>query len=58
MIGTETLLVRVTRPNGRQVLLRVPYDHLERVMALANGEFGDPSITLVGPEIPKEKSGR
>lgn len=51
MIGIETLLVRVRRPDGREVFLRVPYDHLERVMELANGEFGDPSITLAGPQL-------
>lgn len=56
VIGTETLLVRVRRPNGREVYLRVPYDHLERVMDLAAGEFGDPSIILGGPKLrPVEK---
>lgn len=53
MIGTETLLVRVRRPGMEPVYLRVPYDHLQRVMDLANGEFGDPGIELVGPELPK-----
>jgi hypothetical protein len=38
-------LVRVTKPDGSTILLRVPNEHLERVMALAAGEFGDRSIT-------------
>lgn len=54
MIGTETLLVTIRRPDGTEKVLRVPYDHLERLMALACEEFGDPSIKLLGPELPKE----
>lgn len=37
-------LVRVRRPDGREILLRLPGEHLERVMQLAAGEFGDKSI--------------
>lgn len=38
------LLVRVRRPDGKETLLRVPGEHLQRVLDLANGEFGDKSI--------------
>jgi len=48
-------LVRIRRPGGREILLRVPEEHLQRVMDLANGEFGDPNIILGGPEL-KEQS--
>jgi hypothetical protein len=37
-------LVRVRRPDGREFLLRVPGEHLQRVMDLAAGEFGDKTI--------------
>jgi hypothetical protein len=37
-------MVRMTRPDGRSYLLRVPGEHLDRLMALAAGEFGDTSI--------------
>jgi hypothetical protein len=49
------LLVRVRRPDGKTILLRVPGEHLQRVMDLANGEFGDTSIDLGGPVMPKVK---
>ena len=45
---TDPMLVRLTRPNGSSVIVRVPPEHIERVMALASGEFGDKSI-----ETPK-----
>lgn len=44
------MLVRVRRPDGKETLLNVPDEHLQRVMDLAVGEFGDPSILLDGPE--------
>lgn len=47
-------LVRMKRPDGSSYLLRVPGEHLQRVMDLANGEFGDPSIDIGGPELPKD----
>jgi hypothetical protein len=50
---TDEMLVRMRRPDGRQFLLRVEGEHLQRVMDLANGEFGDASIQLGGPELPK-----
>lgn len=56
MIGTEVVLVRIRRPDGTEKVLKVAYDHLDRVLALANDEFGDPSIALVGPELPKERT--
>lgn len=49
----DSALVTVTRPDGIRVVLRVPAEHMQRVMDLANGEFGDPSIDLGGP-TPKE----
>ncbi len=49
----DEALVRIRRPDGREVLLRVPGEHLQRVMNLANGEFGDESILLGGPEHAK-----
>lgn len=55
---SDDFLVRMRRPDGREYLLRVPGEHLQRVMDLANGEFGDPSIILGGPELPKEADGR
>lgn len=39
-------LVRIRRPDGKETLLRVPGEHLQRVMDLAVGEFGDKSIVL------------
>ena len=49
---TDEALVRVRRPDGKETLLRVPGEHLQRVMDLACGEFGDPSIILDGPKPP------
>lgn len=40
------LAVRIKRPDGSRFLLLVPLDHLDRVMALAEGEFGDKNIEL------------
>jgi hypothetical protein len=37
-------LVRVSRPDGSTFLLRVPGEHLDRVLDLAKGEFGDKTI--------------
>lgn len=51
----DDALVRVRRPDGRTFLLRVPGEHLQRVMNLANGEFGDKSILLGGPELVKKE---
>lgn len=36
--------VRVRRPDGSECVLKVPGEHLDRVLALAEGEFGDKSI--------------
>ncbi len=46
-------LVRMRRPDGREYLLRVPGEHLQRLVDLACGEFGDPSIILDGPKLPE-----
>lgn len=43
---TDDALVRIRRPDGSTALLRVPGEHLQRVMDLACGEFGDPSIVM------------
>lgn len=54
------VLVRVKRPDGSIKWLRVPAEHWPRVLELANGEFGDKTIDMGGPELPKEtpKRGR
>lgn len=54
-VKPDDALVRVRRPDGRTFLLRVPGEHLQRVMNLANGEFGDKSILLGGPELVKKE---
>ena len=51
-------LVRMKRPDGRTYYLRVDGEHLQRVMDLANGEFGDRTIDLGGPEMPEAERGR
>lgn len=43
-------IVIIKRPDGKVTKLRVPEEHIQRVMDLANGEFGDKSIELGGPE--------
>lgn len=48
-------LVRLRRPDGRVTLVRVPGEHLQRVMDLACGTFGDKSILLGGPELTEPK---
>jgi hypothetical protein len=52
----DEMLVRLRRPDGKETLMRIEGEHLQRVMDLANGEFGDKSIDLGGPELPKEPS--
>lgn len=53
----DDALVRIRRPDGSTALLRVPGEHLQRVMDLACGEFGDPSILLGDISEPREKNG-
>lgn len=54
MNNDDSFLLRLRRRDtGVETLLRVPAEHLQRVMDLANGKFGDPSIILGGPEMPK-----
>lgn len=48
-------LVYLKRPDGSVKVIRVPAEHWERVVDLAGGEFGDTSIDLGGPVLPKEK---
>lgn len=50
------ILVRLRRPDGRETIVRVPGEHLQRLMDLANGEFGDTSIQIGGPELPVTKA--
>lgn len=54
---TDPMLVRLRRPlpdgSVKETLVRIPGEHWERVMALACGEFGDKSIDIGGPELPK-----
>lgn len=57
-LSGETFLVRVRRPDGSEKILRLPAEHLQRVMDLAAGEFGDPSIVHIGPELEAPKDGR
>lgn len=52
----DPLLVRLRRPDGKETIVRVEGEHLQRVMDLANGEFGDASIDLGGPELPEERN--
>lgn len=40
----EAAFVRVRRPDGSEKILKVPAEHLDRLLALAAGEFGDKSI--------------
>ena len=54
----EKLIVRMRRPDGRVTRVLVPAEHLQRVMDLANGEFGDPSIDLGGPELKEAKESK
>lgn len=46
-LGPNECLMRVKRPDGTETWLRFDGDHLERVMELAEGEFGDKSISEV-----------
>lgn len=57
MTERDDAIVRLRRPDGREVKCRVPGEHLQRLMDLANGEFGDKSILLGGPKLvePKKK---
>lgn len=49
--------VRLKRPDGKITEMKIQDEHLQRVMDLANGEFGDKSILLDGPEPAKEEAG-
>jgi hypothetical protein len=51
----QDCLVYLKRTDGTIKVVRVPPEHWQRVMELANGEFGDTSIDLGGPELPLEK---
>lgn len=47
-----SVTVRVRRPNGLEVVLRVPGADWQDVMRRANSEFGAPSRWIGGPEMP------
>jgi len=51
----DSFLVRLRRPDGKETLVRVPGEHLQRVMDLANGEFGDKTIHLDRPKLVESK---
>lgn len=50
--ASPDFLVHMRRPDGREYWLRIPPEHWDRVMALTQGEFADPSIQLSGPRLP------
>lgn len=52
---SESAIVRIRRPDGKEIHLLVPMEHLPRLLELANGEFGDKSIELGGPEKAVDK---
>lgn len=43
-------LVRIKRSDGTTFLLAVPEEHVQRVIELAKGDFGDKSVVLDGPK--------
>ena len=52
----DPILVRVRRPDGSEKILKVPAEHLDRLLALAEGEFGDKSI--IGIQAPQQEEKR
>ena len=38
---SSDVVVRIRRPDGKETWLRVPAEHWERVLALADAEFGE-----------------
>lgn len=59
MSGTEEILVRLRKADGTVTLMRVPAEHLQRVMDLANTNYGDTAKVLNGPFIKEvKKTGR
>lgn len=54
MIDPTEILAILKRPDGSIKVVRIPSEHLGRLVELANGEFGDKSIELGGPALPKE----
>ncbi len=55
---SDDVIVRIRRPDGSEGLLRVSAEHLQRLMDLANGEFGDRSIILDGPKLTVVEGGK
>jgi hypothetical protein len=48
-------VVKLTRPDGSVKYVRVDGEQLDRLMDVANGQFGDPSVDLGGPALPKKQ---
>lgn len=46
------MTVRILRPSGLEVTLRVPGEDWPELMRRANAEFGNPSRRIGGPEMP------
>lgn len=46
----QDALVRVRRPDGKETVLRVPREHLERVKALAEGD--PPDLSILSTKVP------
>lgn len=53
--GTEEILVRVTTKAGKVTLMRVPAEHLQRVLDLANTHYGDAAKVIGGPRLVQPK---
>lgn len=54
MASPQSCFVRLRRPDGTEKTIKVDGEQWTRVVDLASGEFGDPNIILIGPELPKE----
>lgn len=50
---TDDIIVELRTAAGKVTLLRVPAEHLQRVMDLANTHYGDTGKVLNGPFIKK-----
>lgn len=55
MIHSTDILATVRRPDGSEITVRVPHAHLQQLMDRAAAEFGDPSVNLGGPTLPKKE---
>jgi hypothetical protein len=56
---TDDLIVELRTVAGKVTLLRVPAEHLQRVMDLANTHYGDTGKVIGGPNLkPAEAPAR